>query len=78
MILNFEASLVTEGLEVRISDDYYSLKIEGYRCYSMDQAIEIKKYNHSTAFGKAKVTESTWKQGETHLIYQLLSLKSVN
>lgn len=80
MPLTLEWRLVTEGQEKRVTDkeNHFSIILEGYRLYPIQEQIEITRHEHSDQIGSGKIVELTWRDNQTICIYQLLSLHSVN
>lgn len=78
MNLNFQANLITEGKEKRLSgNDFYVVK-EGYVVYPIDRLIEMKRSEHSNSIACVIVKEIQWKNNQTSVFYELKSLVSVN
>ncbi|CQR46640.1 hypothetical protein BN1058_00909 [Paraliobacillus sp. PM-2] len=77
---SIEWKLVTEGKEKREKnrENFFSIVLEGYQLFPMDERIEIRRHQSSDQIGFGKVVELTWKDNQTICTYQLLSLYSVN
>ncbi|PXW91770.1 uncharacterized protein DUF2584 [Streptohalobacillus salinus] len=80
MPLTLEWALITEGKEKRVgdSDNRFVLTLDGYRLHPINDRIEIRRHQTSDQIGFGEIKELTWRDGETIIIYQLLSLYSVN
>ncbi|WP_071460458.1 DUF2584 domain-containing protein [Bacillus massilinigeriensis] len=78
MPLELNTMIVTKGREKREEDNWFTLKKDGYRLYPLDIPLEVKKTIEGDLIGQAVVKKVEWTNGETNLMYQLLSLKSTN
>lgn len=77
---SIEWKLVTGGNEQRVEDkeNFFSIVLDGYQLFPMEEQIEIQRNQSSDLIGFGKVVELTWKNNETICTYQLVSLHSVN
>ncbi|GAA5415316.1 uncharacterized protein YtmB [Paraliobacillus ryukyuensis] len=80
MPMSFEWRLVTEGNEKRVAnkDNFFSIVLDGYRLFPLEEEIEIRRHQDADQIGYGKVVEITWKANRTICTYQLISLYSVN
>ncbi|SEN44892.1 Protein of unknown function [Amphibacillus marinus] len=78
--LTLEWTLVTEGLEQRVEnrENCFTLTLDGYRLYPIQEQIEITRHKSSDQIGFGKIVELTWRDNQTICMYQLISLYSVN
>ncbi|WP_182199363.1 DUF2584 family protein [Paraliobacillus salinarum] len=77
---SIEWKLVTGGNEQRVEDreNFFSIVLDGYQLFPMEEQIEIQRNQSSDLIGFGKVVELTWKNNQTICTYQLVSLHSVN
>ncbi|RSK28257.1 DUF2584 domain-containing protein [Bacillus sp. HMF5848] len=78
MPLELNTMIVTKGREVRLEENVFELKKEGYRLYPIDIPIEIRKTKDGEVAGTAIIKKVTLTNDETIITYQLISLKSTN
>ncbi|KGX87898.1 DUF2584 family protein [Pontibacillus litoralis] len=72
--------VITEGKEQRVGekDNLFTLELPGYTLFPVDQSIEMKRMKESEQTGIAKIVELTWSNQKTVIVYELISLHSVN
>jgi Protein of unknown function (DUF2584) len=78
MPIIMNTNLVTLGKEKRVEGNRFELILEGYQLYMLDHPFTLQKNENSSPIGKAVVKELTWKEGSTHLKYDLIDLHGVN
>ncbi|MBM7660453.1 hypothetical protein JOC85_001225 [Bacillus mesophilus] len=78
MPLELNTMIVTKGLEVRIQDNLFTLKKEGYRLYPLDIPLEVRKTKDADPTGTAKIKRLELENNITTITYELLSLNSTN
>jgi hypothetical protein len=80
MPLSLEWTLVTEGKERRREeeDNHFTLTLEGYRLYPLHERIEIRRHQTSDQIGFGEIKSLTFTENKTEILYQLVSLYSVN
>lgn len=78
--LTLESVIVTEGQEERIpgSTNDFTLTLEGYRLFPIDEMIEISRHKESGHIGFGVIKELSWSNQESTLHFRLISLQSVN
>jgi hypothetical protein len=78
MPINLQHTLLTNGKEKRVEGNRFQLSLSGYQLMNLDHPILLQKSENSSPVGKAVVKELTWKEGNTHLVYELIDLHGVN
>jgi hypothetical protein len=70
--------LITQNKEKRISENLFTLALEGYQIFPIDKKMDAKKETEKNTFGKVKIKKITWENEETIVVYELISLHSPN
>ncbi len=80
MPLSLATKIITLGEEKRVQEkeNVFELYLDEYCLFPVDELLEISRTAESEQTGTAKIVEMTWANGQTRLIYQLISLYSVN
>jgi len=78
MPLEMNTMIVTKGNEVRLQDNLFILKKQGYRLYPIDIPIEVRKTMTSETSGQALIKKIELENETTTITYQLKSLTSTN
>lgn len=78
MPMELNTMIVTKGKAVRLEDNLFTLKKEGYRLYPIDIPIDIRRTLDSESNGIAIIKKVEWEENDTTIIYQLVSLNSTN
>ncbi|WP_028400690.1 DUF2584 family protein [Ectobacillus panaciterrae] len=79
MKFEMHTSVVTEEKEVRvdIENNLFELTVEGYHLYPLNEAVVLYK-TEKEKVGTAVPKKISWENEQTVLLYQLISLHSVN
>ncbi|MYL51742.1 DUF2584 family protein [Pontibacillus yanchengensis] len=80
MPLSLEWCIITHGEEMRVEEkeNTFTLKLDGYQLFPIDQFIDIKRTDNAEQIGTAKVVEMSWFANTTVITYELISLYNVN
>ena len=78
MPLELNTMIVTKGNEVRLKENLFTLKKQGYRLYPIDIPIEVRKTMTSESSGEAVIKKIELENDTTTITYQLTSLNSTN
>ncbi|WP_050616818.1 DUF2584 domain-containing protein [Bacillus testis] len=78
MPMEVNTMIVTKGKEERIGKNDFSLVKSGYRLYPIDIPVSVRKTKNSEDIGTAYIKKVSWEKNETHIVYELTSLHSVN
>ncbi|KGP93064.1 hypothetical protein N780_12115 [Pontibacillus chungwhensis BH030062] len=80
MPLSLDTKIITLGKEKRVQEkeNVFELYLDQYCLFPIDELLEISRTADSEQTGTAKIVEMTWARGQTRLVYQLISLYSVN
>lgn len=72
--------IVNEGKQELLDKEksLYALGHEGYSIYPLDIPLNVFRVNDSKPTGKAIVKEVKMSNNKTEIIYELISLESVN
>ncbi|WP_440603576.1 DUF2584 family protein [Bacillus sp. GB_SG_008] len=62
---------------LHIEDNIFQLILEGYHLFVVDEILPVYKTNQELV-GSAVVKKVEWTEEKTMLLYQLISLQSVN
>lgn len=78
--VTFQTVLSREGNEKRINgkENKFQLIRQGYEIYPLDKKIPVYKCNGQKLCGEGIITKMIWENNSTSIIYELISLKSVN
>ncbi|MCD5322916.1 MULTISPECIES: DUF2584 family protein [Pontibacillus] len=80
MPLSLETRIITFGDEKRVEEkeNVFELYLDRYCLFPVDELVEVLRTEDSEQTGTAKIVEMTWANGQTRLVYRLISLYSVN
>ena len=78
MQMHLESEVVTDGLENRLENDSYLLELKGYHVYPLDKELLIYKKRLERPFGRVIINKIAWEKGVTFVVYNLVSLNTVN
>jgi hypothetical protein len=73
--------IVTHGKESRKNnqnDNLFTVTLNGYHLFPMDEKISIHKKKDNPPFGTAIIHQQAHQNGKTLLLYELLSISTVN
>lgn len=78
MPLEVNTMIVTKGKEKRISDNFFELEKLGYRIYTIDVPIAVRKTKEGETLGEAIPRKLVWENNKTIIKYELIALNSSN
>lgn len=78
MPVEFNTMIVTKGNEIRVEENIFQLKKEGYRIYPIDIPIEVRKTKSGEVLGEAIIEKLQLHDNETEVTYRLIALNSTN
>ncbi|GIN88184.1 hypothetical protein J6TS2_45700 [Heyndrickxia sporothermodurans] len=78
MPLELNTMIVTKGNEKRIEENLFVLEKDQYRLYPLDIPLDIRRTKESETTGTAVIKKLEWEQGKTKIMYQLISLNTIN
>lgn len=78
MPVEFNTMIVTKGNELRIDENTFELKKEGYRIYPIDIPLEVRKTKSGEVVGQAVIQKLELTNTQTIVTYQLINLNSTN
>ena len=78
MPLELNTMIVTKGREIRVEENVFTLKKEGYRLYPIEIPIDVRKTMDSDSSGTAIIKKVELQNNSTTITYQLISLNSTN
>lgn len=78
MPFELNTMIVTKGKEIRLDDDRFSLKKEGYRLYPVDIPIEVRKTINSKSSGVAIIETLVLEKSHTSITYKYITINSTN
>ena len=76
--MHLESEVVTDGLENRLENDSYLIELKGYHMYPLDKELLIYKKRLERPFGRVIINKVSWEKGVTFVVYNLVSLNTVN
>ncbi|WP_459503126.1 DUF2584 family protein [Bacillus sp. C1] len=79
MKFEMHTKIISNEKEIRlhIEENVFQSILDGYHIFAMDEILPLYKSNQERV-GSAVVQKLEWKNGQTILNYQLISLQSVN
>ncbi|MCP8970343.1 DUF2584 family protein [Ectobacillus ponti] len=79
MKFEIHTSILTNDLEMRADAEHnlFELTVEGYHLYPLQEAVTLYR-TEKEKIGTAVPKRISWEEGKTILLYQLVSLHSVN
>ena len=79
MKCEMHTKITTNETEKRLhtEDNIFQLVLEGYHLFVIDEILPVYKTRQELV-GSAVVKKVEWAEGRTTLLYQLISLQSVN
>jgi hypothetical protein len=78
MPLELNTMIVTKGKEQRLEENLFILEKDDYRLYPIEIPLDIRRSKESDTSGTAVIKKMEWENGKTRIIYQLVSLNSIN
>lgn len=77
MKFEMHTKIIVNETEKRLhtEDNIFQLMLEGYHLFVVDEILPVYK---TELVGSAVVKKVEWTEGRTTLLYQLISLQSVN
>lgn len=77
MKFEMHTKIIVNETEQRLhtEDNIFQLMLEGYHLFVVDEILPVYK---TELVGSAVVKKVEWTEGRTTLLYQLISLQSVN
>ncbi|MEH7463542.1 DUF2584 family protein [Bacillus thuringiensis] len=79
MKFEMHTKIIVNETEKRLhtEDNTFQLTLEGYHLFVVDEILPVYKTRQELV-GSAVVKKVEWAEGKTTLLYQLISLQSVN
>ncbi|MGG2065768.1 DUF2584 family protein [Bacillus sp. S14(2024)] len=79
MKLEMHTKIIVNETEKRLhmEDNIFQLMLDGYHLFIVDEILPVYKAGQEL-IGSAVVKKVEWEEGKTTLLYQLISLHSVN
>ncbi|MBO9129291.1 DUF2584 family protein [Bacillus sp. 165] len=79
MKFEMHTNIVSFDKEIRMEGEHnqFELTLQGYHLFPIEQPLNLYKTEKELT-GTAVVKAITWKQEHTEILYQLISLHSVN
>ncbi|PEA52492.1 hypothetical protein CON64_23325 [Bacillus pseudomycoides] len=79
MKFEMHTKIIVNETEKRLhtEDNIFQLTLEGYHLFVVDEILQVYKTRQELV-GSAVVKKVEWAEGRTTLLYQLISLQSVN
>ncbi|MEH6892085.1 DUF2584 family protein [Bacillus sp. JJ864] len=79
MKFEMHTKIIVNETEKRLhtEDNIFQLTLEGYHLFVVDEILPVYKTRQELV-GSAVVKKVEWAEGRTTLLYQLISLQSVN
>ncbi|HDX9591397.1 TPA: DUF2584 family protein [Bacillus pseudomycoides] len=79
MKFEMHTKIIVNETEKRLhtEDNIFQLTLEGYHLFVVDEIMPVYKTRQELV-GSAVVKKVEWTEGRTTLLYQLISLQSVN
>ncbi|ENQ3106439.1 DUF2584 family protein [Bacillus cereus] len=79
MKFEMHTKIIANETEKRLhtEDNIFQLMLEGYHLFVVDEILPVYKTRQELV-GSAVVKKVEWAEGRTTLLYQLISLQSVN
>ncbi|MGE8206251.1 DUF2584 domain-containing protein [Heyndrickxia sp. NPDC080065] len=78
MPLELNTMIVTKGREQRLEENLFVLEKDDYRLYPVDIPLDIRRTIESETSGTAIIKKLEWENNKTKILYQLISLNSIN
>ncbi|MGE6259427.1 DUF2584 domain-containing protein [Heyndrickxia sporothermodurans] len=78
MPLELNTMIVTKGNEKRLEENLFVLEKDQYRLYPIEIPLDIRRTKESETTGTAVIKKLEWEQGKTKIMYQLISLNTIN
>lgn len=78
MPLEMNTMIVTKGNEKRLEENLFVLEKDQYRLYPIEIPLDIRRTKESETTGTAVIKKLEWEQGKTKIMYQLISLNTIN